>query len=76
MNVGKTQMRDKYEDVGMNLNLFNERLNQTIDELDELFTSLKSELKDPSNMSELLEVLYSRYIRRERPFNTSKLVHA
>jgi len=72
MNVGKTQMREKYEDVGMNLKLFNQRLNQTIDELGALFQSLKDGLDDPTSMSEFLGVLYLRYIKRQRPFNTSK----
>ena len=74
MNVGKTQMREKYEDVGMNLKVFNQNLNATIDELDELFSNLKDGLDDPTNMAEFVELLYMRYIKRQRPFNTSKLL--
>ena len=67
-------MREKYEDVGMNLKVFNQNLNATIDELDELFSNLKDGLDDPTNMAEFVELLYMRYIKRQRPFNTSKLL--
>ena len=74
MNVGKTQMGERFEDVGKNLDIFNERLNKTIDELTELFQSIKDGLDDPSSMAEFLDNLHMRYIKRQRPFNTKMYV--
>ena len=72
MNVGKTQMREKYEDVGMSVTDFNKRLNITIDELDQLFIEIRGNLTNPNDMQALVDELYFRYKKRKRPFNTSK----
>ena len=65
---GKNEIRKRFEDIGNTLELFNERLNQTIDELGEVFQSIKDYLKDPSSTEELVSVLMNRYEQRQRPF--------
>ena len=71
MNVGKTQMREKFEDCGTNLAEFNKNLNETIDEMSELVEDLKKKQNDPEDVGELVETLYDKFIKREKPFKYS-----
>ena len=71
MNVGKTQMREKFEDCGTNLAEFNKNLNKTIDSMSKLVDEIRQKQENPDDNDALVETLYQRYIKREQPFKYS-----
>ena len=71
MNVGKTQMREKFEDCGTNLAEFNKNLNETIDSMSELVDEIRQKQDNPEDTDAVVETLYQRYINREQPFKYS-----